>query len=108
MANLRQRYDEAADNLGIDTDQRASLLVLHEGLYPQWPETGKGLEISRRRMVEITEVLILLAVIYPPDRARTFLYSPNQLLRARIPAAVLRVGKVDDVRDLIETMGGFT
>ena len=108
MANQRQRVDEAADNLGLDTDQRASLLVLHEGPYLCWLESGKGLEISRRRLVEITEVLLLLTVIYPPERAQTFLYSPNRLMRSRIPAAVLRVGRVDDVRDIVETMGGFT
>lgn len=108
MANQRTRFDEAADDLGLDRDQRASLLVLHEEPYQHWLETGQGLEISRKRLVAITGVLLLLRLVYAPSAAREWLYAPSPHMRSRIPAAVLRVGKVDDVRDLVEAMGGFS
>ena len=108
MANQRTKFDQAADELGLDLDQRASLLVLHEDPYLKWLESGHGLEISRRRLVEITDVLLLLATVHSPESARSWLYSPDQNMRSRVPAAVLRVGKVDEVRDHVEAMGGFT
>lgn len=91
-------------------DQRASILVLHVDPYIHWLKTGDGLEISRRRMKEITETLMLLAAAYgdSPERARQWLYAPEANMKSRIPAAVLRVGNVDEVRDQVENMGGFS
>lgn len=108
--NQRQRFDEVASQLGLDMDERASLLVLHVEPYLHWLETGKGLEISRSRMKEITETLKLLLFAYSsePARAHQWLYSPEPNMRLRIPAAVLRVGKVSEVRDQVEAMGGFS
>jgi hypothetical protein len=90
----------------LDTDQRASLLVLHVEPYLEWLDSGEGLEISRRRLKEITETLELLKVAYSSDldRAREWLYSPEPNMRSRIPAAVLRVGKVGEVREQVEEM----
>lgn len=107
--NQRQSFDLVASQLGLDTDQKASLLVLHVDPYLDWLESGKGLEISRRRLKEITETLRLLKVAYSSDldRAREWLYSPEPNMRSRIPAAVLRVGKVREVRDQVEAMVGF-
>lgn len=104
--NQRQSFDVAAENLGLDLNQRASMLVLHVNPYTHWLETGEGLEISRRRLKGITATLELLAVAYRgnPDEALEWLYSPEPNMRSRIPAAVLRVGKVDEVRDQIEAM----
>lgn len=108
--NQRQSFDEVASELGLDMDQRASLLVLHIDPYLNWLETGKGLEISRSRMKEITATLKLLSNAYrsDPGRARQWLYSPEPSMRRRVPAAVLRVGKVSEVRDQVEAMGGFS
>lgn len=108
--NQRQSFDQVAYQLGLDIDQRASLLVLHVDPYLEWLESGKGLEISRRRLVEITETLKLLACVYngDSDRARHWLYSRETNMSPRIPAAVLRVGKVSEVRDQIENMTGAT
>lgn len=108
--NQRQSFDLAAENLGLDLDQRASILVLHVNPYAHWLETGEGLEISRRRLEDITATLELLAVAFrdKPERARDWLYSPEPAMRERIPAAVLRVGRVDEVRDQVESIGGST
>lgn len=104
--NQRQSFDVAAENLGLDLDQRASMLVLHVNPYSHWLETGEGLEISRHRLKDITVTLELLAVACDnPERAREWLYSPEPGMRDRIPAAVLRVGKVDEVRDQVESIG---
>ena len=106
----RQMVDEAASQLDLDGDQRASLLVLHVDPYVEWLKTGKGLEISRRRLMEITETLKSLAYVFngDSDRARQWLYSRETTMRPKIPAAVLRVGKVGEVRDHVENMMGFT
>ena len=68
--NQRQSFDHVANQLGLDTDQKASLLVLHVDPYLECMESGKGLEISRRRLVEITETLMILARAYKSDPDR--------------------------------------
>ncbi len=96
--------------LGLDLDPRASMLVLHVNPYLHWLETGESLEISRSRLKDITATLELVAVAYrdKQEGAREWLYSLEPTNMGRIPAPVLRVGRVDEVRDQVESIGGST
>lgn len=104
MSSRGERFDRVADRLKLSGDHRASLLVLHEDEYLTWLGEGIGLEIKEQRLIEITETLELLSVLMLPDAANQWLRDRNDYLDGKIPGAVLRVGKVRDVRALVEAM----
>lgn len=101
MSNRRERFDEAADKVLLSTDERASLLVLHADEYLNWLKDGRGLEIRPRRLAEITGALVLLSKVFSPREAHDWLLSRETVMAPRIPAAVLRVGNVEDVSNIL-------
>lgn len=97
MSNRREQFDAAAEKVLLTTDERASLLVLHEYEYLTWLREGRGLEIRSRRFAEIIGALVLLSKALPPEEAHAWLFSRETSMAPKIPVAVLRVGTVEDV-----------
>lgn len=106
MSNQRQRFDVAAEKVLLTVDERASLIILHEDTYEIWLRDGIGLEIKRKRLNSIMEVLELLATVLEPEAAHEWLKSRNTSMAPKIPAAVLRVGKVENVLAEVTAMAG--
>ena len=59
---------------------------------------------TEKTLLELEFVVDLLSDFYDPNEARMWIFSPQKLLNGESPAALIRQGKIDEVRRLVNQL----
>jgi hypothetical protein len=59
---------------------------------------------TERTLLELEFIVDQLADFYEPNEARQWIFSPQKLLRGVSPAALIRDGKIEEVRRLVDQL----
>ena len=64
-----------------------------------YPHSG-----TEKRLLELEFIVDQLADFYTPQEARLWLFSPQKLLAGETPSNLIRAGKIDSVRLLVDQL----
>ncbi len=56
---------------------------------------------TEKTLLELEFIIDQLSGIYEPDEARQWIFAPQKHLKGESPAALIRDGKIDEVRRLV-------
>src|SRR6266446_3613268 len=59
---------------------------------------------TEKILLELEFVIDQLADFYEPNEARLWIFSPQKLLRGESPAELIRQGRIDEVRRLVNQL----
>ena len=97
LASLRDK--------GIKQNEVAILLGTRPEQVTRWNK-GQAYPHSatERTLLELEFIVDQLSDFYGPTEARQWLFSPQKLLRGRTPAELIREGKIEEVRRLVNQL----
>ncbi len=83
----------------------ADILDARPETVSRW-NSGKAYPHARieKLLLELEFIVDQLADFYSPQEARLWLFSPQKLLEGRAPASMIRAGKIDSVRLLVDQL----
>lgn len=59
---------------------------------------------TEKTLLELEFIVDQLSDFYEPNEARQFIFSPQKLLDGQSPAILIREGKIDEVRRLVNQL----
>jgi hypothetical protein len=59
---------------------------------------------TEKTLLELEFIVDQLSDFYEPNEARQFIFSPQKLLEGQSPATLIREGKIDEVRRLVNQL----
>lgn len=59
---------------------------------------------TEKTLLELEYIVDQLSELYAPDEARHWIFSPQKLLNAGTPAALIREGRIDEVLRLVSQL----
>lgn len=105
MTSAVARKLESLRNKGIKQTEVAILLRTRPEQVSRW---NKGQAYPRssteKTLLELEFIVDQLSDFYEPNEARQWLFSPQRQLEGNSPAELIREGKIDDVRRLVNQL----
>lgn len=102
MSGAVARKLKSLRDKGIRQNEVAILLGTRPEQVSRW-NTGQAYPHSstEKALLELEFIVDQLGDFYEPNEARQWLFSPQKLLRGHSPAELIRDGKMDEVRRLV-------
>jgi transcriptional regulator with XRE-family HTH domain len=105
MTSAIARKLESLRSRGFKQTEVAILLGTRPEQVSRW-NTGQAYPHSstEKTLLELEFIVDQLGDFYEPNEARQWLFSPQKLLQGRSPAELIREGKIDEVRRLVNQL----
>ncbi|MBI1388216.1 MAG: DUF2384 domain-containing protein [bacterium] len=90
---------------GMKQSDIAQLLATNPETVSRWNQ-GKNYPHSSTEtiLLELEYIIDQLSDLYEPDEARFWMFSPQKYFDGKKPADLIRAGKIDDVRLLVNQL----